>query len=156
MTTKTDLKTFIQPVIDLQDDARPKWGRMSARHMVEHLVLTVRLSNGKLEGRAAYEDKKLPVLKRFLESDNPMPRNFTNPLIGEELKLLMFGNLDEAKKKLVSEIDDFYRFFEENPEATPVNPTFGPLTFKEWLQFHWKHFTHHFTQFGLIEAQENH
>jgi hypothetical protein len=42
-------------------------------------------------------------------------------------------------------------FNEEKKEALPINPTFGPLNKEEWLQFHKKHLTHHFTQLGLIE-----
>ena len=146
---KNDLNKLVRLVFDLEGDSKPVWGQMSARHMVEHLVLTFRISNGKLEAGCAFSDGRLAAMKRFLNSDKPMPRNFTNPLIGPDLKLLMFSGLDAARNELTKEVEDFYRYFEEHPDATPVNPTFGPLTFEEWLTFHRKHMTHHLSQFGL-------
>jgi hypothetical protein len=144
------LSDFKQPILDLEANREPLWGKMTSRHMVEHLVFSVRLSNGKIAGAAAYESEKIPALKRFLNSDKPMPRHFVNPVIGKKLKPLQFRSLDDARKALFSEIEDFYSFFEKNPDAKPVNPTFGPLSFEEWMQFHKKHFTHHLSQFGLI------
>lgn len=145
-----DLKTLLHPVLNLPADAKPAWGQMSAQHMIEHLLQTLRLSNGKIEGQCAYDDRRLPVLKRFLKSDKPMPRDFTNPLVAPELKALLFSDIDEAKKTLIEELDDFHDYFAKNPGATPVNPTFGRLSYEEWIMFHRKHMTHHLTQFKLI------
>jgi oxepin-CoA hydrolase/3-oxo-5,6-dehydrosuberyl-CoA semialdehyde dehydrogenase len=49
------------------------------------------------------------------------------------------------------EVDNYYNYFNENPDAVLMNPTFGELNKDEWEQFHKKHLTHHLTQFGLIE-----
>ena len=146
-----DLDTLLYPIFNLPADANPAWGQMSAQHMIEHLFQTLRLSNGKIQGECAYDEKRLTVFKRFLKSDKPMPRDFTNPLVGPELKPLLFSDIDEAKKALKAELDDFHNYFGKNPHATPVNPTFGPLTYEEWIMFHRKHMTHHLTQFKLME-----
>lgn len=129
----------------------PAWGEMTAQHMVEHLVQTFRLSNGKIEITPAYEGRKLKVMRQFLESDKPMPKNFTNPAIGSGLKPLIFQNLEEAKSALLEETDEFISYFQKHPDATPVNPTFGALDYDGWIKFHRKHITHHFKQFGLID-----
>ena len=41
------------------------------------------------------------------------------------------------------------KYFEENKDATPINPTMGELNKQEWIIFHNKHFEHHFKQFNL-------
>jgi oxepin-CoA hydrolase/3-oxo-5,6-dehydrosuberyl-CoA semialdehyde dehydrogenase len=64
---------------------------------------------------------------------------------------LVYSDLERAKKKFFEEINNFEEYFKENPEIKPINATFGPLNYEEWVAFHNKHFTHHFTQFGLIE-----
>jgi len=149
--TDNDLKTLLHPVQNLPANAKPAWGQMSAQHMIEHLLQTLRLSNGKIRGQCAYDEKRQAVLRRFLRSDKPMPRDFTNPLVGPELKPLQFSDIEEAKKALNAELADFHDYFGKNPDATPVNPTFGPLTYEEWIMFHRKHMTHHLTQFKQME-----
>jgi hypothetical protein len=124
---------------------------MSAQHMVEHLILAVKLSNGKLLVDCFSPQDKLPALKKLLMSSRPLPKEFINPLIGEGLFPLEFENLDSAKIVLVKEVEDYIKFFEENPEAVLTNPTFGPLNKAEWEVFHEKHFNHHFTQFGILK-----
>jgi oxepin-CoA hydrolase/3-oxo-5,6-dehydrosuberyl-CoA semialdehyde dehydrogenase len=83
-------------------------------------------------------------------SNRPMPKGFVNPVIGPDNLQLNYSSLDESKKKLEEEIEDYYRLFEENPDVRPVNVTFGELNKKEWDVFHKKHFTHHLSQFGLL------
>lgn len=134
---------------ELTDDTKPLWGKMSSQHMIEHLILAVRTSNGKLTIGCFNPPEKIPTLKRFLTSNRPLPKEFVNPLIGSGLLPLEYVNLEEAKRNLQKEVEDFYHYFEEYPEAVLVNPTFGELNKNEWLIFHEKHFTHHFNQFGI-------
>ena len=122
---------------------------MSAQHMVEHLIFAVRTSNGKLNVGCFNPPEKWQTLKRFLLSSRPLPKGFLNPIIGENLLPLEFENLDEAKKILRQEVEDYYKYFEENPDALLLNPTFGELNKDEWEVFHEKHFTHHLGQFGI-------
>jgi hypothetical protein len=133
----------------LQSETKQLWGKMSAQHMVEHLILAVRTSNGKLNVGCFNPPEKWQTLKRFLLSSRPLPKEFMNPIIGENLLPLEYKNLDEAIKILSQEVDDYYEYFEENPDALLLNPTFGELNKSEWEVFHEKHFTHHFGQFGI-------
>ena len=105
----------------LTPDQKPLWGKMSAQHMVEHLILAFKMSNGKLKFECINPPEKLPTLKKFLMSSRPMPKGFVNPVIGPDNLPLNYSSLDEAKNKLEEEIEDYYRFFEENPDAKPVN-----------------------------------
>lgn len=137
----------------LTESVKPVWGVMTPQHMVEHLIQAVELSNGKSPIKDCMNPpEKLPVLKRILMSSRPLPRNFVNTVVGSELKPLINKNLDSAKKELIVQLNNIDEYFNKNPEAKPNNPTFGPLNKDEWIVFHQKHFTHHFTQFGLIEA----
>ncbi|MDP3683019.1 MAG: hypothetical protein Q8S01_03720, partial [Ignavibacteria bacterium] len=66
----------------LMDETKPLWGKMSAQHMIEHLILAVKTSNGKLTIGCFNPPEKIPALKRFLMSARPLPKEFVNPLIG--------------------------------------------------------------------------
>lgn len=134
----------------LQPSAKQLWGKMSAQHMVEHLIFAMQLSNNKLNVGCFNPPEKIPVLKKIMMSSRPFPREFINPVIGENLVPLIHNSLNEAIRNLIREVEDYYKFFEENPDAVLTNPTFGDLGKTEWAVFHEKHFRHHFEQFGLI------
>jgi len=134
----------------LDPKQKPLWGKMTPQHMVEHLILAVQMSNGKLKLECFNPPDKVPTLKKFLMSSRPMPKLFVNPVIGEDLIPLENSSLLEAIEKLKNEIDDYVIFFENNPGAKTVNVTFGELNKEEWDVFHKKHFTHHLAQFDLL------
>ena len=142
---------FLTKLENLKADTRPQWGKMTAQHMVEHLITAVQMSNGKVHFKCFNPPEKLPALRRFLMSDRPLPRNFVNPVIGPDILPLQYPGLEETKEILESEINDYYNFFELNPNVKPTNVTFGELNKEEWDQFHKKHFTHHLTQFKLLD-----
>ena len=144
------INKFIAKLNLLKPDQKPVWGKMSAQHMIEHLILAVKMGNGKLKLDCINPPEKLPTLKKFLMSDRPMPKGFVNPAIGSDNLPLNYSSIDEARNKLKEEIEDYYHFFEENSDAKPLNVTFGELNKTEWDQFHKKHFTHHLEQFGLL------
>lgn len=144
------LNDFLEPLKKLEPDANPLWGKMTSQHMVEHLILSVKMSCGKLNVECFSPKEKLSVLKKILMSDRPLPRNFVNPIIGESLLPLEHESLEKSKMTLAAEIKNYYDFFDENPDAVFINPTFGELNKLEWDIFHQKHFTHHLSQFGLI------
>ena len=135
----------------LNIETKPLWGKMSAQHMVEHLILAAKMSNGKLKYECFNPPEKLPVLKDFLTSSRPLPRNFVNPAIGEDLIPLEYESLEMAKKVLNQEMANHFDYFNKYPDAVLTNVTFGDLNKSEWEIFHLKHITHHFNQFGLIE-----
>ena len=147
---KNPLLYKLESLNSLNKDTKQLWGKMSAQHMIEHLILAVRTSNGKLNIGCFSPPEKIPTLKRFLMSGRPLPKDFVNPLIGEGLLPLEYGNIEEAKLVLTKEVDDYYKYFEEHPDASLLNPTFGELNKNEWDVFHEKHFTHHLGQFGII------
>ena len=80
-----NLDKYINLITQLNADTSPKWGKMSAQHMVEHLILAVQNGNGKLKLECFNPPEKLPVLKRYLLSSRPLPQGFVNPYIGDDL-----------------------------------------------------------------------
>ncbi len=145
---------FLDELTNLKTDTKPLWGKMSAQHMVEHLTFAVQMGNGKLFLQCFNPPEMIPLMKRILMSDKPLPKLFVNPVIGPDLMELKFPSLEEAKSNLKKEVDDYYSYFEKDPEARLVNVTFGELNFDEWEVFHKKHFTHHLSQFGLIRSDK--
>ena len=136
---------FVERLNRLKSDTSPKWGRMTAQHMVEHLIDAVKMSDGKYIVTCYSHPDRLPTLKKILMSDRPLPRNFINPLLAsDELPELEFNSLETAKKKFSEELDEFYVYYEKNPDSISTNAIFGDLN-------HQKHFTHHFYQFGLLD-----
>ena len=138
---------------ELRKDRKPVWGKMTAQHMIEHLIATFQISIGELKVECFNPPEKLPVLLKILLSSRPLPKDFVNPVIGPDLKPLKFANLNDAVSVLQSYINKYYIFFENNPDVKTTNPTFGDLNKEQWDAFHEKHITHHFTQFGLIKKE---
>ena len=144
---------FIKLLDALKKDAMPLWGKMTAQHMIEHLILAVKMSNGKFCLECFNPPDKIPALKRFLMSNRPLPKLFDTPVLDKGLRKLEFHSLDEAKQRLKEEITDYYLYFNNNPDVKTINVTFGELNKEEWDVFHKKHFEHHLSQFGLIESK---
>ena len=145
-----DFDQYLNKLESLTTYHKPLWGKMSAQHMVEHLILAVKIGNGKLRLECFNPPEILSALRRFLLSEKPLPKEFINPAIGPDLLPLEFSSLEEAKEKLKSEIKDYIKYFKNNPDAKSVNVTFGELNKEEWDIFQQKHFSHHLKQFGLF------
>jgi len=145
------IEELLQNLSKLNKNTNPLWGTMTAQKMVEHLINTFLISSGQMKTECFSDDKKLPVLKKILMSDRPLPKGFDSPANKKVPQDYQFENIDEAKRMLIREVNNYYKYFDEKPDAVLMNPTFGELNKEEWEQFHKKHLTHHLTQFGLIE-----
>jgi hypothetical protein len=149
--TTFDLKSIPFYLEKLTEETKPKWGKMSPQHVLEHLGNTLVIVSTKKEIPTITPEDKLAAYRAFLATDKPFDQNIPNPFVGDFPPALRFENLETAKTKLVAALNNFYQFFEENPDATPVHPFFGKLNYEGWLQFQRKHFQHHFKQLGLID-----
>ncbi len=134
----------------LRVDTLPAFGKMTAQHMVEHLIFAVMSSNGKLPQKLYYPIDKAELIKTIIIfSDKEMPIGFKAPMLSDDLLELKFTDLKTSITILLSELKAFDKYFEENKDITPLNPTMGELNKREWTIFHSKHFEHHFKQFNL-------
>jgi hypothetical protein len=130
-------------------DAQPLWGQFTAQHMLEHLMGTLIISNGRVRLPAAdTPESEWPSRKGFLFNDLPFPKGVVNARVtkGE----LRFADLDAARAKFWEAFGLYETFWTEQPNEILMHPLFGPLTGGEWLRFHEKHMGHHLRQFGLL------
>lgn len=134
----------------LEESARPAWGRMSARQMVEHLEWSFDLATGAQETDCPVPAEQGARMLPFLHNNNPMSRNYQNPVLAGGLPPLRHPTLAAAKQAL-----DLARrrFLAQPPSALSVkrtHPVFGPLDAGEWERVLYKHVWHHLLQFDLI------
>lgn len=136
----------------LTTDMQPQWGMLTAQHMVEHLVMAIDMSLGKAgEMRILTPAEKLPKYQAWLDNDQPMPQNFKAPFMPvDALPALHQPDLATAKQALSAALTQFYAYFAAHPDATFPHPIYGEVGFRLWERIHIKHFSHHFSQFGLF------
>ncbi|MCU7549635.1 DUF1569 domain-containing protein [Chitinophagaceae bacterium LB-8] len=142
----------LNSIIDrLFEDTEAKWGLMKPQHMIEHLATTMEFSNGKmLLAQRTTEQEGKTAKEAFIYTEIEMPQGLKSSLLGNVPPPFKHPSLDDAKRNLNQELDDFHSYFENHPEATFTHPRLGSLNHREWVILHNKHFTHHFKQFGLL------
>ncbi|MEX0966396.1 MAG: DUF1569 domain-containing protein [Bacteroidia bacterium] len=134
----------------LEKDTPARWGQMNAQQMLEHIILTVKIANGKLDPGLGISQEEAEKKKELLLSDRLFERNMHNPLMPAKPRPAHYPSFEDARNKLLNELEDMKAFMREHSGAMPVHPLFGALTLEEWLLFHHNHIMHHFSQFGLI------
>lgn len=142
--------TEILRILDnLNPDAQPQWGNMSAQRMVEHLTDIVKISSGKTKLPLEVPEDRIEKMQAFLDSDKPMARNIEVPFAKKDEELRN-EEIELAIDEFLLEWIDFEEHFVEDPQRTELHPYYGNLNFDQWCRLHSKHITHHFEQFGLI------
>jgi len=146
------MESLISKLKSIRPSQKPEWGILTAHHLVEHLSDALKVSTKKIPVTLQTPEEKLPRLREFLFSENPLPRSAKNPWSKVEgLESLRFKNIYEAFEELEQEWENFKDYFENAaPDETSIHPVFGSLTKEDWMQLHKKHFTHHLQQFGLL------
>lgn len=152
----TEAKRFLQSTIPaatakLLATTKPHWGKMTAQHMIEHLYTAV------VSSTIIKNTPPIPASPRQEEFKNalvyslePMAKNLDNPAFRFGLPDYTNPTIVEAKAKLLSSLERFFTIYEGKEDAYNFNPFLGDLHAQETLMFHYKHFKHHYTQFGLI------
>jgi oxepin-CoA hydrolase/3-oxo-5,6-dehydrosuberyl-CoA semialdehyde dehydrogenase len=135
----------------LEEDAPARWGRMTARQMVEHLQWIIEVSTGRATVECTVPPERRERYKSFLHDNTPMMHEFRNPVLVAGLPPLRHPSLAAAREALAVEVSRFLDHERSTSEAVHTHPVFGPLTAEEWARAHYKHLYHHLLQFGLIE-----
>ncbi len=139
-----------QLLSSLKPETPAAWGIMSAQNMVEHLMLPLRIARGELPiSVVTPEDKVERVKNLMLLGTAPLKKGFAAPFLPEGKLPHQFESLELAVAALKKEVEIFISFYETYQGENIAHPVFGPLNKEEWHLFQSKHFTHHFTQFGL-------
>jgi len=135
---------------ELKEDQLPEFGIMTPQHMVEHLILTIKLSQGRITVPSIEPTPEALALKQnILYGKAEIPRGIRAPGTKEELLPLRFQSLEEAKENLIKAWKQFDLYYYQYPEVLHQHPFFGVLNHQEWVAFHSKHFQYHLSQFGI-------
>lgn len=144
------LSTGLLPLLKtLTPDTAPKWGKMNAQQMVEHLAGFFRVSTNKLHFPLVTPEEHLPKFIEFLRSDKAFRENTKAPVLPDDPLPVQLDSLADAVNELEGEINDFLLHFKDSPGLTTQHPVFGDLDFADWVLLHYKHAVHHTKQFGL-------
>ena len=134
---------------NLKEDSKAKWGTMTAKQMLIHLIQSSKMmhfGNNTLLIKEEYVEKAIAFLytdkaiKKGLVVPNDIGFNFTNNN----------QDIEELKAELINSSNNMINFLTKNTDFRAVHPFFGELTAEQWLLFQKKHFTHHLSQFGLL------
>ncbi|MEN9914108.1 MAG: hypothetical protein RL528_850 [Bacteroidota bacterium] len=146
---KADLCAFLEILENFDEKKSASWGKMTPQRMIEHLSDCIYMSCGIGNHELLIPEEKIKGMQAFLISDKEMPQNIqvtfakeNTPLRNTDIELA----LDEFTMAWV----DFEEMYSEDSKKTELHPYYGNLNYEQWLLLHSKHFTHHFTQFGLI------
>ena len=135
---------------NLKEDSKAKWGTMTAKEMLIHLIQSSKMmhfGNNTLLIKEEYVEKAIAFLytdkaiKKGLVVSNDIGFNFTDN-VNE--------NIEELKDELITSSDNMLAFLIENTDFKAIHPYFGELDTKQWILFQRKHYSHHLSQFGLL------
>jgi oxepin-CoA hydrolase/3-oxo-5,6-dehydrosuberyl-CoA semialdehyde dehydrogenase len=136
----------------LTENSKPKWGTMTAQHLVEHLEFGYRIASGEIQDfYITTPEKILDKVHNTLYNYEKMPQNFDFPL-AEKSKIneLKHSDLAEAKEKMMQARSKYLDYFNQNPDALLKNAVFGDMNRYEWYLLERKHLNHHFEQFEVV------
>ena len=140
---------LLQRLQNLTLQSEAKFGILTPQHMVEHLIITVKLSSGRIPiPEFEPNEKQLARKQALLFTDIPFPQGIKAPGLPDTLLELRYPDLETAKTELIKSYDAYHLLFQENPTLLTPHPGFGLLNYKEWELFHAKHIDHHLGQFG--------
>ena len=142
----------ISQVIDtVKGDEVAQWGLMNVQQMLEHLLFPLNFAITVNPIILVTPEDKLERQREFLVSEFGMPKNFKTPFLPKDKTVpLIKQDLQESKKLLKETIVQFLNVINASDFTTKLHPVFGQLDKQGWLTFQYKHFSHHFMQFGLL------
>lgn len=128
----------------LTSASAPRWGRMDAKSMLNHLRQAALMAIGELP--VACKSKRafqvFPI-KHLILHVVPFPKGAPT---APELLVPYEASVEELRSELVSLVERIGTGPREGDG--PVHPLFGRLTFREWGIATYKHTDHHLRQFG--------
>ena len=146
---QADLCAFLEILENLDEKKSASWGKMTPQRMIEHLSDCIYMSCGIGNHELLIPEEKIKGMQAFLISDKEMPQNIQVPFAKENTPLRN-TDIELAIDEFTMAWVDFEEMYLEDPQKTALHPYYGNLNYEQWLLLHSKHFTHHFTQFGLM------
>ncbi len=137
----------------LSPSTKAFWGSMNHQQMVEHLIMSLEMSNSNLLSQIEVDSKSIRERKSFLHNDLQTPHNFKVPYLEKELPPNKYTSLEESIIAFRQELASFNNYNEKDNNQIKIHPIFGPLNHDEWSRCHFKHMYRHLLQFGLIKMK---
>lgn len=146
MYNAADAEAILARIHNLNADAQPLWGKMTAAQTVTHLQRPILVALGEMQlkrtligilfGKMA---KKSFTGSKPFKHNSPTDKNFI---------VKNHPDFEVEKQKLIALVQ---RFVSGGPEALSKqpHPFFGPMTPREWDLLQWNHLDHHLRQFGV-------
>ena len=146
---QADLCAFLEILENLDEKKSASWGKMTSQRMIEHLSDCIYMSCGIGNHELLIPEEKIKGMQAFLYSEKEMLQNILVPFAKENTPLRN-TDIELAIDEFTMAWVDFEEMYSEDPQKTALHPYYGNLNYEQWLLLHSKHFTHHFTQFGLM------
>jgi hypothetical protein len=146
---QADLCAFLETLENLDEKKSAYWGKMTTQRMIEHLSDCIYMSCGIGNHELLIPEEKIKGMQAFLISDKEIPQNIQVPFAKENTPLRN-TDIELALDEFTMAWVDFEEMYSEDSKKTALHPYYGNLNYEQWLLLHSKHFTHHFTQFGLM------
>ena len=142
--------TLSTSLANLKEDSKAKWGTMTAKQMLIHLIQSSKMmhfGNKTILVKEKYVEKAIA----FLYTDKEIKKGLVVPTdIGFNFTDNINEDVEELKVKLINSSDNMFYFLTENIDFKAIHPYFGELNTKQWILFQKKHYAHHLNQFGLL------
>ena len=151
----TDLKILTHPPVikecidrigNLDLEATPTWGTMTAAQMLAHCAEVIEVANGKeLRHMPFYIRLLKPIVRRMVTGRKPYARNTQT---APQYRQLEERDFDVEKARLLLALEAFVRA-NSGGATHSVHPFFGRISVEELGWAMYKHLDHHLGQFGV-------
>ena len=142
--------TLTTALANLKENSKAKWGTMTAKQMLIHLIQSSKMmhfGNKTLLVKEKYVEKAIT----FLYTDEEIKKGLVVPTdIGFNFTDNIKEDIEKLKRELIHSTDNMLAFLIENSYFKAIHPYFGELDTKQWILFQRKHYSHHLNQFGLL------
>ncbi|MGE0433838.1 MAG: DUF1569 domain-containing protein [Planctomycetota bacterium] len=138
----------LERLAGITDDSTPRWGEFAPGAMLNHLrrALAASLGVTKFDDmstvylRNIMQPRVMWGLKRIPRAKIKLPPHFLD---------LRARKVAGEAGRFTMQLNDFVAAAEKEPKRREMHPYFGLMTLRDWERWHWLHFNHHFTQFGV-------
>ena len=148
MTTAWDAtlrRSFVERIMTLTPDTKPRWGKMNASAMMAHVNDSLRMALGDLPVKSKNLPLRYKPIRKLFIYYLPMPKGA--PTAPELIARCQNAVLEDEKKAFAELISRCATI--EPGTMLGEHPAFGDLSYDEYGALIAKHTDHHLRQFGL-------
>ncbi len=138
------IEALIHRLDALDENQEPRFGKMTASTLLDHLASSLEIAVGKRCVKALLPLWLATILRPLMHL--PIPRYMsTTP----EFLKVQAGDFQTKLQAVQELLRLFHREVLTNPIETHVHPIFGEMNRMRWAKLQDSHFEHHFKQFSL-------